>query len=175
MSPRSQPSSAEARSRRTKKARRVRAFYLRTEQLVRFGAGDGGRTRKGKARGILSPLRLPVSPRPHAFPFKHLGDSVKRMFCSDSFAFCEFRSTAVLAPSSFPANALVTFVSFCMWRVWCRAGIGYSPRSDPSDRRRMINTTPIMATKSNAFCWPFHICDCHIANHSPPMAMKPAM
>ncbi len=29
------------------------------------GADDGGRTRTAKGRGILSPLRLPVSPRPH--------------------------------------------------------------------------------------------------------------
>ena len=25
----------------------------------------------------------------------------------------------------------------------------------------------------NAACWPFHTCDCHIANHSPPTVMKP--
>ena len=30
-----------------------------------FGADDGSRTRMAEGRGILSPLRLPVSPRPH--------------------------------------------------------------------------------------------------------------
>jgi hypothetical protein len=31
-----------------------------------FGADDGSRTRMAEGRGILSPLRLPVSPRPLA-------------------------------------------------------------------------------------------------------------
>jgi hypothetical protein len=25
----------------------------------------------------------------------------------------------------------------------------------------------------NAFCWPFQMLDCHMANHSPPTTMKP--
>ncbi len=41
--------------------------------------------------------------------------------------------------------------------------------------RTMMSTMPVIATNSNAFCWPFQICDCHIANHSPPMTMKPTM
>ena len=35
-----------------------------TLRCLSSGADGGGRTRTGKARGILSPLRLPVSPRP---------------------------------------------------------------------------------------------------------------
>jgi hypothetical protein len=37
---------------------------MRRDDAIRSGADDGSRTRTGITRGILSPLRLPVSPRP---------------------------------------------------------------------------------------------------------------
>ena len=40
--------------------------FVEPRVFGRSGADGGGRTRTGKARGILSPLRLPVLPRPHA-------------------------------------------------------------------------------------------------------------
>jgi hypothetical protein len=42
--------------------------------------------------GILSPLRLPVSPRPLRFQINDLSGFVKRMFCRLSVAFCNLGS-----------------------------------------------------------------------------------
>eukprot|EP01132_Coremiostelium_polycephalum_P008169 gene8168-10043_t len=48
------------------------------------GADGGGRTRMTYGRGILSPLRLPVSPRPRAYAFQRFGRFRQQPFAGKS-------------------------------------------------------------------------------------------